>query len=121
MAHLMDHFKTLESANQAIRDGLIIAGKRVWGRRMKKEPKRCLKCQILNTSHFAAGCRGQETCGMCGEEHCTAECMEDNQERYSCANCKVMGHASWDHTCPKFMQVARKVEERDLESMYKFF
>src|SRR5882672_2473644 len=121
MVHLMAHFKTLESTNWAIRDGLIIARKRVWGRRMKKELKRCLKCQILNTSHFSAGCSGQETCRTCGEEHHTAECMEDNQEKCRCANCKVLGNALWDRTCPKFMQAARKLEERDPESTYKFF
>jgi hypothetical protein len=34
-AHIIAKFITTEAANQSIRDGLIIAGKRTWARRMK--------------------------------------------------------------------------------------
>ncbi|KAF8482316.1 hypothetical protein JB92DRAFT_3268538, partial [Gautieria morchelliformis] len=75
-AHIIAKFATTEAANQGIRDGQIIAGKRTWARRMKREPHRCLKCQRYNARHIAAECNGQDTCGTCGMEHRTAECEE---------------------------------------------
>jgi len=86
MAHLIAHFTTLADVNKVIKDGIIIVGKRVWACRMKREPKRCLKCQALNSDHFSAECKGRDTCGTCGGEHHTAECSEDNQSQYSCTN-----------------------------------
>ena len=50
-----------------------------------------------------------------------AECSEDNQSRYSCANCKMVGHASWDRTCPSFIEVSRRLELWDLENSYRYF
>jgi hypothetical protein len=47
-AHIIAKFTTTEAANKSIRDGLIIAGKQTWARRMKREPRRCLKCQKYN-------------------------------------------------------------------------
>ena len=75
-AHLIAKFATTEAANQSIRDGVIIAGKRKWARRMKREPRRCLKCQKYNTRHMAAECSSPETCSTCGGNHRTAECEE---------------------------------------------
>ena len=43
-AHLITHFKTNKAVNIAIKEGIVIVGKRVWARKMWKEPRRCLKC-----------------------------------------------------------------------------
>src|SRR5882724_198543 len=85
-AHLIARLKTPEDANRAIRNGLIIAGKRVWARRMRRELRRCLKCQVIGANHFVAGCSSQNVCGMCGKEHRTAECMEGNHGSSYCTN-----------------------------------
>ena len=37
-AHLITRLKMPEDVNRAIRNGLIVAGKRVWARRMRREP-----------------------------------------------------------------------------------
>ena len=53
-AHLIVCFRALEDAIKAIKDSHIIVGKRVWANRMRREPKSCLKFQMLNIKHFAA-------------------------------------------------------------------
>jgi hypothetical protein len=120
-AHVIAKFATTEAANQSIRDGLIIAGKRTWARRMKREPRRCLKCQKYNARHVAAGCDSQDTCGTCGGGHRTAECEENDPHRFKCMNCNAPGHASWDRTCPVFKAACIAAEKSDPEHTYKFF
>jgi len=33
----------------------------------------------------------------------------------------MAGHASWDRTCPSFIEASRRIELRDLESSYRYF
>jgi hypothetical protein len=120
-AHVIAKFATTEAANQSIRDGLIIAGKRTWARRMKREPRRCLKCQKYNTRHIAAGCDSQDTCGTCGGVHRTAQCEEVDPRKFKCMNCNANGHASWDRTCPVFSAACTAAEKSDPEHTYKYF
>jgi uncharacterized protein YoxC len=120
-AHLIAKFSNIESANQSIRDGLIIAGKRTWARRMKREPRRCLKCQKQNARHMAADCSGVDVCGTCGKGHRTAECEETDPAHYRCVNCDKSGHASWDRTCPIFISTCQAIERADPEGTYKYF
>ena len=121
VAHLLARFNDTTAANIAIRDGLIIAGKRTWARKLKKEPRRCLKCQRLDVKHLAAECDGKETCGTCGEEHRTQSYTEGNTGKVYCVNCKSNDHASWNRYCPKFTQLADKLEKQDTDSTYKYF
>ena len=120
-AHLIAKLRSPEAANQAIRDGLIIAGKQVWARRMKKEPRRCLRCQTMGSGHLAAECDQPMTCGTCSKEHRTTDCSEDEQVKFWCANCKSHGHTSWDRTCPKFIENSRRLEQLNPEGMYIYF
>jgi hypothetical protein len=120
-AHIIAKFTTTEAANQSIRDGLIIAGKRTWARRMKREPRRCLKCQKYNARHIAAGCDNQDTCGTCGGGHRTAQCEESDPRKFKCMNCNADGHASWDRTCPVFKAACMAAEKSDPEHTYKYF
>jgi hypothetical protein len=120
-AHLIAKFSNTEAANQSIRDGLIIAGKRTWARRMKREPRRCLKCQKQNARHMAADCGGDDVCGTCGKGHRTTECEETDPAHYKCVNCDKSGHASWDRTCPTFVSACQTIEKADPEGTYKYF
>jgi hypothetical protein len=120
-AHVIAKLATTEAANQSIRDGVIIAGKRVWARRMKRELRRCLKCQRYNTRHMAADCGGLETCGTCGKGHRTAECEETDTSKFHCTSCDQNGHASWDRTCPAFLAACQAIARADPEHTYKFF
>jgi len=65
MAHLITRLKMPEDANWTIKNGLIMAGKGVWARRMRRDPRRCLKCQAIGANHFAVGCGSQNVCGTC--------------------------------------------------------
>ncbi|KAG2051730.1 hypothetical protein BDR06DRAFT_889374 [Suillus hirtellus] len=95
-AHVTLTLKSKNAANQIIRFGISIEGKKVYGRKLLPEPTRCLKCHVFNSGHIAADCpQEHDTCGTCGAEHRTASCTVDIQELYHCANCKVEGHASW--------------------------
>jgi len=68
-AHLIACFQTPEAANLAMREGIVIAGKRVWAQHMQKEPRRCLCCQSLTARHVAAKCNQPVACGTCGKDH----------------------------------------------------
>ena len=104
-----------------MRNGLIVTGKRVWARRIRRELRRCLKCQVIGANHFMAGCSSQNVCGSCGKEHRTAECTEGNHGSFYCTNCKTTDHALWDCMCPKFVEACKRLEDRDPERSYKFF
>ena len=88
---------------------------------MCREPKRCLKCQVLGTNHLAATCGCANTCGTCGKEHHTSECTEVDSDKYWCANCKVNRHASWDRLCPAFREASKWIECTDPEHTYRYF
>src|SRR5882724_8046238 len=108
-AFLIVRLQSPEVANQAIRDGLIIMGKQFKAIKMKKEPRRCLNCQQLGTTHLAAACNKPTICGTCGKEHCTTEFTKGDQERHWCINCKTHGYASWDPMCLKFIEVSQRL------------
>ena len=120
-AHLITCFRITAAANIAIREGLVIMGKRSWARCMWREPRRCLRCQSLMARHLTAGCNHQITCGTCGKEHHTTECTEMVSSRFWCVNCKLVGHASWDRLCPMFLEACKWLETSDPEHMYKYF
>lgn len=92
VAHAILGLTNPEEANGIIRNGLVIAGKRVWARKLRQEPRRCLKCQQLGTTHLAAECKQTHNmCGTCSEDHRTADCTVTDPINYSCANCKEKG------------------------------
>ena len=120
-AHLIAKFTSTEVVNLSIKNGLIIAGKRTWARRLRREPRRCLKCQDLNACHLVATCVKDDICGTCGQKHRTSECTETDPELFACADCSEYGNASWDRTCPKFLELCNQLEANDPESTYKYF
>ena len=75
----------------------------------------------MGSNHLVADCDQPPICGTCGKEHRTADCTEDEQERYWFTNCKSHGHASWDCTCPKFIENSRRLEQLNPESTYIYF
>jgi len=117
--HLITCFKTNNAVNSAIKEGVVIAGKRVWARWMQKEPRRCLKCQSLTARHLAAKCNQQRTCGT--REHCMVECTKTNRDEFWCVSCSTSGHTSWDRLCLAFLAASKHMEESDPEYSYKYF
>ncbi|KIJ30591.1 hypothetical protein M422DRAFT_83889, partial [Sphaerobolus stellatus SS14] len=121
VAHLIVKVSGAEAANQILRDGMVICSKRVRGRKMAREPRRCLKCQRIDTTHIAANCTSaQEVCGTCSANHRTKECKETNLAKFKCANCNMHGHASWGRECPAYQQTAQRIRQRDTEATYQY-
>jgi len=121
VAHLIIKVKSIQAANQLLREGAIIAGARVFAKKLKRMPRRCLKCQKF-ANHLAAACTSvDDICATCGAAHLTHTCKVVDQQLYWCVNCKVHGHASWARTCPSFRQQCDLAAQRDPVSTYRFF
>ncbi|KAG1879042.1 hypothetical protein F4604DRAFT_1579341, partial [Suillus subluteus] len=121
-AHIAITLKTKKAANQIIRHGISMEGKKVYGRKLLPEPTRCLKCQLFDRGHIAADCpQKHDTCGTCGADHRTSSCSADTQELYHCANCNTDGHASWSRECPIFITRWQVHKAKNEEARYKYF
>ena len=80
-------------ANVIIWDGIYICGTKAYPRKLKTEPKQCMKCR--KWGHFTAEClEEKDACGNCGEDHHTKDSPDKN--RKYCVSCKNGTHASWD-------------------------
>jgi hypothetical protein len=89
-AHTIFTFNSKEGANQAIKFRLVVAGKKVYRRKLIPEPSRCLKCHVFDGAHIAAECpQENETCGTCGEQHRTSECSIQDPNLFYCKNCDI--------------------------------
>ena len=117
-AHLALSVSTPGEANVIIRDGIYICGIKAYPRKLKTEPKQCMKCR--KWGHFAAEClEDKDACGNCGEDHHTKECP-DKERRY-CVSCKIDTHASWDRSCPEFLRRVEKMDESHPENALMYF
>lgn len=116
----------VERANDLIRHGVVVEGRKVPVKKMEKEPMRCLKCQYYGTGHFAAQCSQiHETCGKCAKMHRTSQCKEPVYAKGSCVNCKKAGlrddHASVDKLCPVYLDLKRKMDTSNWENQFKYY
>ena len=76
----------------------------------KYEPRRriiqCYNC--LKFGHVAKLCRQDHpTCGTCGRDHHVGSCQ---YRRPYCSNCDQEGHSATDKQCPKFRDIAMKMD-----------
>jgi len=121
-AHTVSTFKTKEDANQAIKFGLSVESKKVYGRNLIQEPTRCLKCHLLEGTHIAAECpQEQDICGSCGGPHRTSACSITDPNEYHCKNCDVKGHAAWSRDCPTFKKKWETHRARNKDAKYRFY
>jgi len=121
-AHAIISLKSKESANQILRFGLSIEGKKVYGRKLLTEPTRCLKCHSFDGSHVAAECpQEHDVCGTCGAQHHTSTCKVDDPAFYHCINCNSQSHATWSRDCPTFAAKYENYKKRSDDSKYRFF
>ena len=117
-AHLALSVSTPGEANIIIRDGIYICGAKMYPRKLKMEPKQCMKCR--KWGHFAAEClEEKDACGNCGEDHHTKDCP-DKDRRY-CVSCKNDTHASWDRNCPEFKCRVERMDENHPENALIYF
>ena len=98
-AHAIFTITSVSVANILLKDGIYINNARTFPKKLKYEPKQCMKCR--KWGHFAASCRAEtDTCGTCGGQHRTSECTNVNKKY--CVSCKSDEHTSWDRNCPEF-------------------
>jgi hypothetical protein len=103
--HAIFTLSSAPDANRILKDGLYICNTRTFPKKLKYEPKQCMKCR--KWGHFAAEYRAQgDTCSMCRGQHKTNACSVTGK-RY-CVSCRADTHASWDRNCPEFL---RKCDE----------
>ena len=122
VAILIAQFKSPEAANKAIRDGMIIQGKRVRGNKMTGGPIRCFHCQRYG--HFAANCpQSQDStkCPVCTGPHRREECKETRKQDFKCPNCKKRGHAAWDQECETYREQLERLIKKNEEMQYRFY
>jgi len=121
-AHMAVEFLKPNSANLAIRNGLVILGPCCSVRKLLPEPIRCMKCQSFEGSHFARDCTSlKDTCGTCAGNHRTKDCEISSPEQRFCANCQEAGHAAWDRDCPVYLSKARKYQSHIADARYRFY
>jgi hypothetical protein len=121
-AHLIMGFQSRESANTAIENGIFVEGKKVYARKLLQEPKRCLKCQTMDTNHIAAECKSiHDVCARCGAQHKTSVCEVQDQAAFRCSNCKGEGHGAADRRCPHFIDRLTRIQKLNPEHKYKYF
>ena len=111
----------------AIRGGIFMEGKKVWGRKQVQELRRCLKCQCFG-EHKAGECRCiHDVCGHCRNHHRTSVCDIIDRDTFTCLNCmavknnKHSGHGVADRRCPIFLLRLEKMSKSRNDSKYKFY
>jgi len=128
LAHAMITVDDKTTANNLIRNGIVIQGERRWVKKMEDEPKRCYRCQLIDPApgHRAATCERAEICANCGStEHQTGKC-ETAVSKFRCASCtlgkrKANGHASWDRRCPIYIEKQLALRDKIPENHFFYY
>ena len=98
---------------------MAVHGRHLPVEKLRKEARRCLRCQKLEPGHLARDCDWDiDICGTCGQDHATRDC---NTGKLHCINCNSDVHASWSRTCPAFVEATRKIQNADRLEQYRFF
>lgn len=108
-------------ANKILREGIIIEGRHVRGRKNIQEARRCMKCQGYWLGHIAARCKQiHDTCANCGQNHRTRDCNAQSEATH-CVNCGTNDHKASDRNCPSFQRECKKIANRYPENKYRYF
>ena len=118
-AHLILKFTTPQRANAAIMHGMAVHGRHLPVEKLRKEARRCLRCQRIEPGHLARECHWDiDICGTCGQDHATRDCTTG---MLHCVNCDTDGHASWSRMCPAFVEASRKIQNANKLERYRFY
>ena len=105
-------------ANKLIRDGIYVCSLKSYPKRLKYDPKQCMKC--CKWGHYAYDCQATTNiCGTCGEDHATRDC--NNPDKRYCVACRSREHASWDRDCPEFKRKSSHFDEIHPENAPIYF
>ena len=117
VAHAIVAFSDPKAANKALVEGLTICQRKLDTVKSKREPVRCMKCQLWG--HLAGSCLAElDTCGSCGENHRSDHC---NSPGKFCTPCGIDGHSSWERDCPTFYAKCKEMDMRTPENQLAYF
>lgn len=119
---MIARFTSPQAANKAIRQGVIVQGRRVMGEKTINGPIRCYHCQRYG--HIAGNCPSKnepKKCPTCTNVHERDECQAKRKGDFICVNCNDAGHATWDPSCPAHQREMEKTIQRDTEAKSKFY
>ena len=112
------YFWDAKSADTILSRGAYISGKKVVLKKPRKEPIRCLKCQLLG--HERRHCTsGEARCARCAMNHETETCRAP-ERAFLCSNCEDR-HPSYDRDCPRFMAKCAQLNVRCPENNLAFY
>jgi len=120
VAFLTLGFTNAKAANRFLAKGRACINKEMLQtQRPTTEPKRCLKCQQLDSAHVAATCTAKDdVCGRCAGAHRTNDCKAP---AFRCSNCRADGHAATSRDCPAFREKINQIQKRNPYTNYSLF
>ena len=112
------YLKDANTANTILSTNVYIRDKKVIPKKPRKEPIRCLKCQMFG--HKRRHCTVTEArCARCARRHETEECIT-LQRDFKCSNCGGQ-HPSYNRDCPAFEDKCEQLNERCPENRLAFY
>ncbi|KAF9234175.1 hypothetical protein BU15DRAFT_9759, partial [Melanogaster broomeanus] len=118
VAHAIFSISDPMIANVLLRDGIYINKEKLHPWKDKREPFRCVRCQLWG--HIARDCKAtHDTCGTCGEHHRTAECNQT--DTLFCTGCKSKNHASYSRNCKEFIKRSAELDAKYPENNMPYF
>ena len=112
------YYRDAKSANATLSRGAFVLGKKVIPKKPRKEPMRCLKCQLFG--HERRHCTATVArCAKCARSHETDECVA-TARTFLCSNCAGR-HPSYDRFCPVFKEKCDQQDARSPENGLAFY
>jgi hypothetical protein len=117
-AYAIFSFRSPDTTNTVIRDGLNICNMKVRLKKHKQEPIQCLKCRRWD--HFVVECKVESNvCRTCSDSHCTNTC--NNKEKVYCILCENNSNPSQDRNCPELIRRSAIYNEHNPENAMPYF
>lgn len=120
VANLRITCSSADAANMLLTQEVLIGDRAVIVAKDKKDPLRCNNCQDFG--HIKISCKGGMRCSYCASAfHLAATCPHKGfSAGYKCANCSGE-HASFDHHCPRFLQLCKELDNHLPENCLPYF